>query len=94
METCPCCGAEIPYKTQITVEKYLDRKTKKWTEVMMDSHDVVVGKRVDEYTYYNESGKVKDIVQKKYDGKNLLIDSKTVSHTEDGNISTSVSVGG
>jgi len=91
MEICSCCGAVIPYNTKITVKKHPNGKMKTWTEVTTDSDGIVISKRVDEYTYY-EDNRTKDIVQRVYDGDDLLISSKTVSHTEDGTISVTEGV--
>lgn len=93
-ETCPYCGAIIEPESEISVEKYPDGKVKKWTEVLRCSDNKVISTRIDEYTYHKETGAVNTIVQKKYDDKDVLIESKTVAHDSDGNISTSTSVGG
>ena len=82
-ETCPYCGAEIPPVISIQVEKNLDGSTKKWTEEVRDSHGVLLGKRVDNYTYYKD-GEINEVDQKIYNSKDALTDNKTVKHYTDG----------
>jgi hypothetical protein len=55
-----------------------------WTEETRDLDEILVGKRIDEYTYYS-TGEIDIIIQKKYDSQNELIGSgKEIKHYLDG----------
>ena len=55
-----------------------------WTEETRDLDDVLVGKRINEYTYY-PTGEIDIITQKRYDSQNELIGSGVeIKHFLDG----------
>lgn len=92
-ETCPCCGHEIAPTVVITVEKYPDGSMKKWTETTTDSYGKILGTRTDEYTYFKK-GQIHEIVQKRFNGSNKLLDMVKVTHYEDGKQPTAEKVEG
>jgi len=65
----------------ITVVADKDGRTTKWTEETRDLKDVLLGKRVDEYTYY-PTGETDIIIHKEYDSSDKLIpgSEKKIKH--------------
>lgn len=54
-----------------------------WTEETRDLDDLLVGKRINEYTYY-PTGEINTITMKKYDSDNELTSKKVLKHYRDG----------
>ena len=72
-------------QTTTTIEKDKDGKTVKWTEESRDLDNNLVGKRIEEYSYYS-TGETDTIIQKKHDSQNKLIpgSEKKIKHYLDG----------
>lgn len=72
---------EIRIATQVTKNK--DGLISSWVEESRDLDGVLMGRRTDEYTYY-ESGEIDIIIQSIYDGEGTLLAKKEVKHFTDG----------
>jgi len=85
---CPYCKKEIEpveeFTSTVNVIKDKEGRMKTWTEETRDADNILVSKRVDEYTYFDKSGDVDIIVQKVYDGDELLLSEQQIKHFEDG----------
>lgn len=65
------------------IEKDAQSRTRRWTEEQRDLDGALIGKRVDEYSYY-ETGEVDIILLRVYDGEGGLVSEKKVKHFVDG----------
>jgi len=74
---------ETENQTSIQVEKDKAGNVTKWTEETRDAEGILIGTRVDTYTYY-PTGAVDTITQKVFDGADKLTNEKDVKHTLDG----------
>jgi hypothetical protein len=68
--------------TTVSVVKDVKGQVKTWTEEKKNLDGVVIGKRVDKYTYYSTDN-VNEIVQERYEGK-VLTSKKKIKHYRDG----------
>jgi hypothetical protein len=70
--------------TVVSVVKDAQGRVKTWIEKRKNLDGVVIGKRVDKYTYYSTDS-VNEIIQEKYKGAKLtLISKQKVKHYLDG----------
>lgn len=85
---CPHCKKEIEpvdeFTSTVNVVVDEERRMKTWTEEIRDTDNVLLSKRVDEYTYFDKSGDIHKILQKIYDGDGLLLSEQQIKHFEDG----------
>jgi len=84
---CPHCKKEIEpveeFNSTVTIIKNKDGNMKTYTEETRDTDNILVSKRVDEYTYF-KTGVIDTINQKVYDGEGGLRSEKDIQHFEDG----------
>ena len=84
---CPNCKKEIEpieeFNSTVIVVKDKDGNMKTWTEETKDSDNILVSKRVENYSYF-ENGNVDTINQKGYDGEGTLLSEKETKHFVDG----------
>lgn len=89
MLICPYCKKEIePVEettSTVTVIKDKEGRMKTWTEETRDSDGIILSKRVDNYSYFN-NGDIDTIDLKVYDGDNLLLSNKDVRHKQVGDV--------
>jgi len=71
---------EIRLVTQ--VEKDEQGRITLWVEEQRDLDNVLIGRRVDEYAYY-DTGEIDTIVQSVYDGEGSVLSKKEVKHYKD-----------
>lgn len=80
---CPKCGEDIDPVEEVTSEISVDRDTngrmKMWIEELKDFNGILVEKRINVYDYY-ETGETKNILMKRFDGKNKLVSEKNIKH--------------
>lgn len=70
--------------TVVSVVKDVKGQVSIWTEEKKNLDGVVIGKRVDKYTYYSTDN-VNEIVQERYEGTKLtLVSKQKVKHYRDG----------
>lgn len=67
----------------VTVVKDGQGRMSTWTEETRDLDDVLVGKRIDEYTYYL-TDEIDTITMKKHDSNDKLTSKKVLKHYKDG----------
>ncbi|MCK4525959.1 hypothetical protein KAW18_01205 [candidate division WOR-3 bacterium] len=67
----------------VTIVKDGQGRISTWTEETRDLDKVVIGKRVDKYTYYS-IGEINTITMKKYDSDDVLTSKKVLKHYKDG----------
>ena len=80
---CPYCKKEIEpvdeFVLSVTTVKDKNGNLKTWTEETRDIDEVLISKRVDDYSYF-QNGPVDTIRLRVFDGENALISDKTVKH--------------
>lgn len=70
-----------PYTATNTLQTDKFKRTKIWTENTIDSHDSLIFKRLDEYSYY-PTGEIDTILLNRY-SINDLISVKSIKHFRD-----------
>ena len=70
--------------TVVSVVKDAKGQVSIWTEEKKNLDNVVIGKRVDKYTYYSTDS-VNEIIQERYEGIELsLVSKQKIKHYRDG----------
>lgn len=63
----------------ILTEKDKENRLSQWTEERRDLDNALLGRRVNEYIYY-QTGEIDTITQSVYDSNNKLTSKKTIKH--------------
>jgi len=67
----------------ITVVNDAQSRMKTWTSERKDIDNALIGKRIDKYSYY-ETGEINEIIQEKYNEKDVLVKKTELKHYRDG----------